>query len=152
MSRLVSEVWLQRCQLSSHAFSVVTFLTHHVTVYRLVFKHRVIWGGGIFRENNASYEAVNNVYCQQAEIIFLTKFIVSSASVTVLPVGSLRENHGRKERPRNILTDDCKENIGTRQRRRNLENKNKQGYKGHIEGGIYFNIYEVPLITMVWSC
>jgi hypothetical protein len=30
MSRLVSEVWLQRCQLSSHVFSVITFLTHHV--------------------------------------------------------------------------------------------------------------------------
>ena len=30
MSRLVSEVWLQRYQLSSHAFSVITFLTHHV--------------------------------------------------------------------------------------------------------------------------
>ena len=30
MSRLVSEVWLQRCQLSSHAFSVITFLTNHV--------------------------------------------------------------------------------------------------------------------------
>ena len=27
---MVSEVWLQRCQLSSHAFSVITFLTHHV--------------------------------------------------------------------------------------------------------------------------
>src|SRR5215469_16072296 len=30
MSRLVSEVWLQRCQFSSHIFSVITFLTHHV--------------------------------------------------------------------------------------------------------------------------
>jgi hypothetical protein len=27
MSRLVSELWLQRCLLSSHAFSVITFLT-----------------------------------------------------------------------------------------------------------------------------
>jgi len=30
MSRLVSEVWLQRCQLSNHAFSVIIFLTHRV--------------------------------------------------------------------------------------------------------------------------
>jgi len=30
MSRLVSEVWLQHCRLSSHAFSVITFLMHRV--------------------------------------------------------------------------------------------------------------------------
>jgi len=35
-------------------------------------------------KNNASYVAVNNVYfCQHAEIIFLTEFIVSSVSVTM---------------------------------------------------------------------
>ena len=32
MSRLVSEVWLQCCQLSSHAFSLITFLTHHILI------------------------------------------------------------------------------------------------------------------------
>jgi len=35
MSRLVSEVWLQRWQLSSHAFSVITYLTHRVIVHTL---------------------------------------------------------------------------------------------------------------------
>jgi len=53
---------------------------------------------------------------------------------TVLRVRSLSENHGRNERPRNIRTDDRKENIGTRQRRRTLENKNKEG---RFEGAIF---------------
>jgi len=38
MSQLVSEVWLQCCQLLSHAFSVITFLMHHVEPY--AFKPR----------------------------------------------------------------------------------------------------------------
>jgi len=44
MSRLVSEVWLQRCQLSNHTLSVITFLTHHVYyqyVYTTIQKTRL---------------------------------------------------------------------------------------------------------------
>jgi len=38
MSQLVSEAWLQLCQLSSHAFSAITFLMHRVyLIQRNVF-------------------------------------------------------------------------------------------------------------------
>ena len=37
MSQPVSEVWLQLCQLLSHTFSVITFLTHRVYTYIYIY-------------------------------------------------------------------------------------------------------------------
>jgi hypothetical protein len=41
--------------------------------------------------------------------------------------------------------------IWTHKRKRTLENKNKQGDKGHIIRGTHCKIYKITPTTMVWS-
>lgn len=48
---------------------------------------------------------------------------------------NLDHDHRRNKCTQSILTEDCEENIRTCQRRRTLENKNKQGNTGYIRRG-----------------
>jgi len=71
MSRLVSEVWLQHCQLSTHAFSVITFLTHHVNsflqlCYSLLMNDSVSTNHKTYCDFSLSLNIINSVeWCEK---------------------------------------------------------------------------------------
>jgi len=61
MSRLVSEVWLQHWQLSSHAFRVITFLTRFVRLFKSAVD--VIVASKHLRFNTSSNEEIFGIKC-----------------------------------------------------------------------------------------
>ena len=71
----------------------------------------------------------------------------STVTCTDLQERSLDSDHRRSQLAQNIWMEDCKENRWTFIRRM-LENKNKQGDKGHITRGRYCEIYKSPPTEM----